>query len=85
MSMRTRLSILIYGMVNAVLFGIGIITVMTAPPLASHATVLVPIVVVASLVLAVPVAWVIAPRLRRRYWLKNGRDPWGLEPGLYRP
>jgi hypothetical protein len=69
-NMLTRVAIaaLIYSMVNAVLFGAGLITVMTVPALSAHATTLVPTVVVASLVLAIPLSWALAPRLRARYW-----------------
>jgi hypothetical protein len=41
--------------------------VLTIPALSDHANVLVPAVVVASLILAAPVSWMIAPRLRARY------------------
>jgi hypothetical protein len=38
------------------------------PSLARYATDLIPIVVVASFVVSAPLAWMIAPRLRARYW-----------------
>lgn len=66
--MRTQLAILIYSMTNAVLFGAGLITVLTVPALSENAAWWIPAVVVASLVLAAPIAWFIAPRLRARYW-----------------
>ena len=66
-STRTRIAILIYSMTNAVLFGIGIILVLNVPSFAAHAWIGIPVVVVLSLVLAVPVAWRIAPRLRARW------------------
>ena len=52
---------------NAVLFGIGIILVLNVPSLAAHAWIGIPVVVLLSLVLAIPVAWQIAPRLRARW------------------
>jgi hypothetical protein len=55
-------------MTNAVLFGIGIVTVLNVPSLAAHAGIGIPVVVVLSLLLAAPIAWYIAPRLRARYW-----------------
>ena len=68
-STKIRLSIasLIYWMTNAVIFGIGITTILSVPAFREHAATLIPAVVVASFVLAVPVAWLIAPRLRARY------------------
>jgi len=68
---RTRIAILIYSMTNAVLFGIGIIIVLNVPSLAAHAWIGIPAVVVLSLILAAPIAWLIAPRLRARYWRRR--------------
>ena len=68
MSTKVAIAALIYSMVNAVLFGTGLIIVFTVPALSAHAIALVPAVVVVSLVLAIPVSWIVAPRLRARYW-----------------
>jgi hypothetical protein len=70
---RTRVAIaaLIYSMTNAVLFGAGIVPVLAVPALSAHAAILIPAVVVASLVLAAPLAWLLAPRLRARYWRRR--------------
>ena len=68
MSTRVAIAALIYPIVNAVLFGAGVICVLSVPTLSEHALTLVPASIVAGLVLAVPVSWVIAPRLRARYW-----------------
>ena len=67
LSTRARIAVLIYSMTNAVLFGIGIVLVLSVPSLAAHAWIGIPLVVVLSLVLAVPIAWWIAPRLRARW------------------
>lgn len=64
---RLRIAALIYSMTNAVIFGAGIIIVLNVPGLRSNAWIWIPVVVVASLVLAAPAAWFIAPRLRARY------------------
>ena len=76
---RTRAGIaaLVYAMTNAVVFGAGLITVMTVPALRAHAAIGIPVVVAASLVLAAPLAWWLAPRLRARYWRKppEKREP----------
>jgi hypothetical protein len=77
-STRTRIAILIYSMTNAVLFGIGIVTVLNVPSLAARAWIGIPAVVLLSLVLAVPIAWWIAPRLRSRWQRRHeasGQSP----------
>ncbi len=55
-------------MTNAVLFGAGAITVLSVPVLNEQAKYLLPVVIVASLVLAPVAAWFIAPRMRARNW-----------------
>ncbi len=67
MSRRWMITALIYMMVNAVLFGIGSTAVLSIPALAEHATPLIWGVVVMSFVLALPIAYFIAPSLRARY------------------
>ena len=64
---RLRIAALIYSMTNAVIFGAGIIAVLNLPALSTNAYISIPVVVVASLVLAAPFAWLIAPRLQARY------------------
>ena len=64
---RLRIAALIYSMTNAVVFGAGLITVLNVPSLRADAAFWIPVVVVASLVLAAPLAWLIAPRLQARY------------------
>jgi len=73
---KTRLGIaaLIYSMANAVMFGAGLITVLTVPALRADAATWIPAIVAASLVLAAPAAWLIAPRLRARYWRRRAAD-----------
>tara|TARA_R110000850_G_scaffold94744_7_gene199510 strand:- start:1755 stop:2033 length:279 start_codon:yes stop_codon:yes gene_type:complete len=65
-AMRTRTFItgLVALPVNAVLFGAGAITVLSIPALAENAKYLLPAVIVAGLLASVPVAWLLAPRLR---------------------
>lgn len=68
--MKTRLWIagMIYPMVNAVLFGALVIPMLSIPALSDQLTTLFPLVIAASFVLAAPVSWLLAPRLRARYW-----------------
>ncbi len=68
MSTRFMIAALVYMMVNAVLFGCAVTIVLAIPVLAAQANTLVPAVVVTSLILALPVSWFLAPRLRARYW-----------------
>jgi hypothetical protein len=74
MSTRFQIASLVYMMTNAVLFGIGITAIMTVPALARNAMDWVPLAVLASFVLAAPVAWYIAPRLQARYWRHRDGD-----------
>ena len=72
MSTNARIALLIYGMANAVLFGAGAITALSFPGLQEEWKFYLPIVVVASFVLAAPVAWIVAPMLRSRYGKARG-------------
>jgi hypothetical protein len=69
---RRRIAVLIYSMTNAVIFGAGIITVMNVTALRDDAYIWIPVVVVASLILAAPLAWLIAPCLQSRYDRRRG-------------
>lgn len=51
----------IYPMVNAVLFGFGAIAVLSL--FSDQAATLLPIVIVASFIAAVPISWFMAPQL----------------------
>jgi hypothetical protein len=70
---RVGIAALIYSMTNAVLFGIGL-TVLTVPALSTNAAIWIPVVVVASFILAAPIAWEVAPRLRARYWRQKSAE-----------
>jgi hypothetical protein len=66
---RDRIAMLIYSMVNAVVFGIGLIIVLNVPSFAAHLahlSIAIPAVVLVGLVLAAPIAFLIAPRMRAR-------------------
>ena len=62
-----QIAVLIYSMVSAVLFGAGLIFVLTLPVLSAHTGFWISVVVGASLILAAPIAWWVAPRLRTRF------------------
>ena len=64
---RAQIAVLIYLMTNGVLFGAGIILVLTWPALNVNAGFWISAVVVASFILAAPIAWWIVPRMQARY------------------
>jgi hypothetical protein len=61
-SIRFQIAALVYLMVQATLFGVGIVIVL-ATPLSAFAMQLVPWVVVVSAVISGPLSWMIAPQL----------------------
>jgi len=65
---RAQIAALVFLMTNAVLFGAGLITVLTVPSLNENAGPWIALVVAASFILAAPISWIVAPRLRARYW-----------------
>ncbi|MDB5584709.1 MAG: uncharacterized protein JWR80_9885 [Bradyrhizobium sp.] len=64
---RLRVAALIFCMVNAVVFGVGTIFVVSLPALISHAFFWMPAVVVASFAISAPLSWFIAPWMMRRF------------------
>ena len=68
LSTNTRIALLISTMVNAVIFGIGAVTVLSIPVLNANATILLPVVIVASFIISPFVSRILAPRLRSRLW-----------------
>ncbi|HVZ53273.1 MAG TPA: hypothetical protein VG986_15010 [Pseudolabrys sp.] len=65
---QAQLATLVFMMINAVLFGIGVIAVLTIPATRADAGPWIVAVVIASVLVSAPVSWLIAPRLRLRYW-----------------
>jgi hypothetical protein len=66
MSVRLQIAALIFMMVQGALFGVGVILILTTP-LTAWAAVLIPVLIVVSLLVSLPVSWLIAPRMRLRY------------------
>ncbi|WP_315777504.1 MULTISPECIES: hypothetical protein [unclassified Bradyrhizobium] len=58
-------------MVQAVLFGAGVLTILLTP-LSNHAMLAMPVMIALSVALSAIVSWQIAPRLRARYWRRRG-------------
>ncbi len=71
MATRFQIASMVFMMTNAVAFGLGIVPVLLIPVLAQNAFTLIPAVVIASFIVAAPLAWLIAPRLQARYWKKR--------------
>ena len=71
MWIRVQIAAMVYLMVQAVMFGIGV-TLVLGTPLADRAMTLMPWVVATTAVLSIPISWMIAPRLRARYWREKG-------------
>jgi hypothetical protein len=67
MKKRTYVSLLIGMMVNAVLFGIGAVTVLTVPSLQQHASTWLPVVIIASFLMSPFISWALAPRLSAKW------------------
>ncbi len=77
MTTRTRIAMVIYGMVDSLLFGASAVAVLVLAP-ADQWKYLLPTVIVGSFMLAAPLSWFIAPRLRadhRRRALTVSRSP----------
>ena len=64
---RMRVAALIFLMCNAVVFGIGIVTVLAIPALSAHAFFWIPAVVLTGFVVAAPLSWLIAPMMMLRF------------------
>lgn len=64
---RAGIAALVYTMINAVLFGICLVTVLMVPYFRANVESGILAAVLASLLLAVPAAWLLAPYLRARH------------------
>jgi hypothetical protein len=68
---RLSVAAVIYMVVQGVMFGVGAILVL-ATPLQAEAMKLMPVVVIASAIVSVPISWLLAPRLQARFWRAKG-------------
>lgn len=71
MNTTTRLAVLIYAMVQGVLFGVPTILVLSIPSLAENAALYLPWIIGLSFLIAVPAALIIAPWMKARRELRN--------------
>jgi hypothetical protein len=69
MSIRLQITAMVFMMVQAILFGAGTIAILLTP-LRDQAFVYMPVMVVATMLIAAVISWEIAPRLQARYWHK---------------
>ena len=74
-AVRAQISALIFTMTNAVLFGAGLITVLMLNLSAQATGIGIVAVTAFSFIVAAPAAWLIAPRLRARYWRQRQPAP----------
>lgn len=68
---RARIALLIYLMTQGVMFGAGLVLVLAWPALAEDSGFWISAAIAASFVLAAPIAWWIAPRMRARFSRQN--------------
>lgn len=73
MSTRTYIAALISMMINAIVFGVGAIAVLSIPALNVHAAYLLPVVVGLSFAISPFIAWAMAPMLRSRWQRQHSR------------
>jgi hypothetical protein len=76
MSTRLAITLLVYGMIHAVLFGAGLLLLLWTP-LAADAATYFPAMVIISALISVPVAWKLAPRLRASHQRRLARQRTG--------
>lgn len=84
MSMRFQIAAMVYLMVQAIVFGIGVVLVL-ATPLANHAMQLMPWVVVTTALISAPISWMLAPRLRARFWRDTNQPDGDFISGPSKP
>jgi hypothetical protein len=64
---------MVFMMVQAVLFGIGMVSILVTS-LSENAMTVVPWMIAGSFIVSAPLAWLIAPRLQLRYWHQRHTD-----------
>ncbi|MEJ2431838.1 MAG: hypothetical protein P8Y53_01235 [Pseudolabrys sp.] len=68
---RAVIAARVYAMTTTVLFGAGVIFVLSVSGVRAHAALGILAVALASLLFAAPAAWMLAPRLRARLWRRG--------------
>ncbi|MGO9546135.1 MAG: hypothetical protein ACLPPF_15245 [Rhodomicrobium sp.] len=71
--LRLWLAVMVFMMLQAVVFGFGMTAVLYYPTLTEHAGFFwVPLVIAATSIISAAFSWWIAPHLRARYWRSEG-------------
>jgi hypothetical protein len=74
MSVRIQISLLIYMMVQGVLFGVGAVVVL-ATPLSAFAMQILPWVIGGTAIASIPISYLIAPHLLARFERRSASSP----------
>jgi hypothetical protein len=73
MSVRFQIAAMVFLIVQAVLFGAGLVAILLTSE-QSDAMTAIPAMIAVSFLASAAIAWLIAPRLRQRYWHAKGSD-----------
>ena len=73
MSTRLQIAVMVFMMVQAVLFGVGAVAILMSP-LRDQAAFYMPVMIAVTMIVAALLSWMIAPRLQMRYWRRRGVD-----------
>ncbi|MBR0986068.1 hypothetical protein [Bradyrhizobium liaoningense] len=73
MSVRLQIAAMVFMMVQAVLFGVGLVGILLTSA-QSEAMTAIPAMTAISFLASAAIAWLIAPRLRQRYRRAKGSD-----------
>ena len=71
MSVRLQIAAMVFMSIQAVMFGAGMLVILLTP-IQSNAMGAIPTMIAVSFVASAAIAWLIAPRLRQRYWRTRG-------------
>lgn len=71
MSVRLQIAAMVFMSIQAVMFGAGMLVILLTP-VQSNAMAAIPTMIAVSFVASAAIAWLIAPRLRQRYWRARG-------------
>ncbi len=71
MPLRLQISAMVFMHVQPVMFGAGLLAILMTS-IRSDAMAAVPVMIATTFVASAVIAWLIAPRLRQRYWRAKG-------------
>lgn len=85
MNARGFITLCLIFIINATVYGTGAIAVLSIPALRDNMELALLTVIAASLVISPILAWVMAPRLRARFWYPRRNRPQRYETGPQTP